>query len=61
MSEAWPPHKVLTMLAECQKRLDDLGAELAAAHLDSAIQVLCEDYRLTRKAAPETPPSMFRT
>jgi hypothetical protein len=47
MSEAWPPQDVLRTLAECQKRLDELGAELAAAHLDSAIHALCEQFSLS--------------
>lgn len=47
MTEAWPPQDVLRTLAECQQQLDELGAELAAAHLASAIHALCEQFALT--------------
>ncbi|MFT4027089.1 MAG: hypothetical protein QM676_09855 [Novosphingobium sp.] len=52
MSEAASPQEVLCILVECQRLLDGLGAELAAAHLDSAIHALCEQFTLAREILP---------
>jgi hypothetical protein len=44
MSEAMSPQYVLRLAFECQQRLDDLGAEIAAAHLDAAVRALRDQF-----------------
>jgi hypothetical protein len=52
MSEAWTPQELLRILAECQQRSDELGAELAAAHLDLALHALCDQFSLSLGTLP---------
>lgn len=42
---------VLTELQVCMAKLDELGAFLAAAHLDTAIDALCRQFALARKTS----------
>ncbi|KQM17499.1 hypothetical protein ASE49_10690 [Novosphingobium sp. Leaf2] len=42
---------VLTELYGCIARLDDLGASLAAIHVDAAIESLCRQFTLARRTS----------